>query len=363
MPPKISKTQRWLDLISYLVGRRFPVEVGELMARLPAYAAMKPETARRIFERDKAALLALGIPIAGDEFRGSRSGAEFDGYYLKTHDFFLPYLRIVREARAPKVEEGLLRPGFVTLAPEHLTDAVEALRRVAELPGNPFSDAARTAYAKVVLDLDVTNVREAPVHLVEPPGAAASRATLHALSDALIDRRPVRMRYRGIARRAVTEREVDPYGLLAAGGRWYVIGYDHGAGDIREFRVDRIESLDVQEDGRSGTAPFFEVPEHFSIAHYAHRQAWELGSEAETEVLVRFAFPWSLWAARNAHGEPVRDEADGAAVRRFRVRGRDPFLRWLLSTEAEVEVLEPAAVVGELRALAAAVAALHENGG
>lgn len=38
MPEHISKTQRWLDLITYLVGRHFPVPVEELMERLPAYA-------------------------------------------------------------------------------------------------------------------------------------------------------------------------------------------------------------------------------------------------------------------------------------------------------------------------------------
>jgi len=31
----ISKVQRWLDLIAYLVGRHFPVPVEELMEGLP----------------------------------------------------------------------------------------------------------------------------------------------------------------------------------------------------------------------------------------------------------------------------------------------------------------------------------------
>lgn len=35
MTDKISKTQPWLDLIAFLVGRRVPVTAGELMERLP----------------------------------------------------------------------------------------------------------------------------------------------------------------------------------------------------------------------------------------------------------------------------------------------------------------------------------------
>ena len=38
VPERIKKVQRWLDLIAYLVGRRLPVSVEELMERLPAYA-------------------------------------------------------------------------------------------------------------------------------------------------------------------------------------------------------------------------------------------------------------------------------------------------------------------------------------
>jgi hypothetical protein len=38
MPPSITKTQRWLDLIAYLLGWRLPVSVEEIMEHVPAYA-------------------------------------------------------------------------------------------------------------------------------------------------------------------------------------------------------------------------------------------------------------------------------------------------------------------------------------
>lgn len=56
-----TKTQRLLDLIAFLMGRRVPVTVEEIMEGVPAYAApwrSEDETARasarRAFERDKA---------------------------------------------------------------------------------------------------------------------------------------------------------------------------------------------------------------------------------------------------------------------------------------------------------------------
>lgn len=39
---------------------------------------------------------------------------------------------------------------------------------------------------------------------------------------------------------AVTARRVEPYRLVAMGGRWYLVAYDTGRSDWRSFRVDRL---------------------------------------------------------------------------------------------------------------------------
>jgi predicted DNA-binding transcriptional regulator YafY len=354
----ITKAQRWLDLISYLVGRRYGVEVGELMEQLPAYARMQPDSARRTFERDKAELLEAGIPLRIRQHL--IDGVEERHLYsLETHDFFLPYLKLVEGAEAPREQRGLTKPGTLSLSSAHLTDALHALQRVADLPESPFAAPARSAFAKLALDLDDAGALEgAPVHIAEPPGSEASRALLGLLSDALIDRVSVHMRYRAASGGGeASERVVDPYGLMAQGGRWYLVAHDHGRDGIRQFRVDRIESAEPRE----AAAPFT-VPADFSITTYAHRRAWELGSGGEqTEAVVRFAFPWSLWAERNGYGELITDEPDGAALRRFRVQRTEPFLRWLLSAEAELELIGPPTLAQELHALATAVAALYSD--
>ena len=50
MSDRITKTQRWLDLLAYLVGRRLPVAVDELMERGGRYATMFTVQARRFAE-------------------------------------------------------------------------------------------------------------------------------------------------------------------------------------------------------------------------------------------------------------------------------------------------------------------------
>ena len=125
--------------------------------------------------------------------------------------------------------------------------------------------------------------------------------------------------------------------------------------------MDRIEAAVAEANTKGRRAPMFSIPADFTMSDYAHRQAWELGGEGEVEARVRFRFPWSLWAERNGHGEHERDEAEGASVRRFRVLSSEPFLRWLLSAEAEMELLSPPALVAELSALATAVTRLYDD--
>jgi predicted DNA-binding transcriptional regulator YafY len=77
------------------------------------------------------------------------------------------------------------------------------------------------------------------------------------------------------------------------------------------------------------------------------------------EAHVRFRFPRSLWAERNGHGRLVAEDDDGAQLRSFRIRRRDPFLRWVLSLEGDARVEAPPDLAEAFREMAAAVAALY----
>ncbi|MGD8700651.1 MAG: hypothetical protein PVJ43_15250, partial [Gemmatimonadales bacterium] len=103
MPEKISKAQRWLDLVVFLLRHRLPVTVEQIMENVPGYAgdwATEDETKRanmrRKFERDKDELRALGIPIETVEYTVSYGREELQGYQLKPKQMYLPNLVIQR---------------------------------------------------------------------------------------------------------------------------------------------------------------------------------------------------------------------------------------------------------------------------
>ena len=367
MPRAITKTQRWLDLLAYLVGRRLPVSVDELMERLPAYSAQTNlDSARRVFERDKEELRKAGIPIETVRYSMHYGKEQAEGYRLAARDFYLPYLKLIK---ADQLTASLSSASSaVPLAEEDARDALEALRRLAELSEIPFAEDARSAYAKLALDLRPAAVREEPLLMasIAPPAradtaAAASPAmavpegvTARSLADALQERRRVRFRYHGARRGKSTEREVAPYGIMFTGGHWYLVAQDSARSDIREFRLTRMEALEVGEPGG------YEIPPDFHLRDRLDRQAWELGEpESAVEAQVRFRFPRGLWAERNRFGELVSSEADGSQLRSFSVRQPDAFLRWLLSLEGEAELLEPPVLKEGFQQMAKAVAKVY----
>lgn len=373
----ITKTQRWLDLLAYLIGRRFPVSVEQIMEAVPAYAddwREGDETARRSvrrkFERDKDELRDLGIPLETVPY--SVEGEPQEGYSLARRDFYLPYLRIVGAVRPGEERPAGPAPGASARPPQSGAGALElsasdagaaldALWRAEALPHYPYAAEARSAFHKLSGDFDLESFRRPRVLHLDRPNAEDIGPALRELAEALGARKRVCFEYHGIHRDEATERDVAPYGLVFQGGHWYLVGHDALRDDVRVLRVSRMR--DLSRNRAAPHTPDYEIPEDFRLDDTLGREAWELGSAGEGEVTarVRFRFPLSLWAARNGHGELVETEDDGASVRRFAVRQLHPFLRWVISFEGEAEILAPAELRAGARDMAAEVARRHER--
>lgn len=371
-PEKIQNAQRWLDLVAYLVGRRMPVTVDEIMDNVPAYARkmdgsdVDRESARRMFERDKNGLRDAGIPIESVPLRIDYGATTIDAYELVKTNFHLPYLRIVADATGSEVPQTAGRPPRgarkVDLSVAESRTAFRALDAVARIPNFPLRPEARTAWRKLSFDL------------VPPPGNTAVLYADHAstddlaswtriLTEALLARKTVRFKYHGIHRGTPTDRHVRPYGLLFQHGHWYLVGHDEGREDVRVFRVERMETPTANR--KKQRTPDYEIPEEFSLEEYRDREAWELGSSEDglLRARVRFAFPASLWAERNGLGVLESEDEEGGAVRSFEVRQVDPFLRWILSRRGEARVIEPPELADRVKDMAREVLAVYGDTG
>lgn len=366
MPPQITKLQRWLDLIAFLVGRHLPVSVEDIMDGIPGYASKWVDgsekdraSVRRTFERDKDELRDLGIPVDTVTFRVNYGVEQVEGYRLQRTDFYLPYLKLISDEGGRKASSKPYRLPDVQLSEAEIGFALDALREVSALPSFPFAREARSAMRKIAFDLDIAAAGgdDDSVIYVDRPGADEVRTIVRPLSDALLARKSVRFRYEGIQRGEVTEREVWPYGLFFQYGNWYLVGHDTNRSDIRVFRVGRMGPIEVNP--RAPKTADYTIPGDFRLDSYLRREAWELGTEEPVPVRVLFHFPRSLWAERNHHGTLVATRPEGAAVREFAVQQTNPFVRWLLSMGSDVEVLAPGSLAEELQAMAREVASLY----
>ena len=115
-----------------------------------------------------------------------------------------------------------------------------------ELPGLDDALAAVRAAAGVP-----AGVRAAP----EP-----STTHLGPLRHAVTEQHRVRLRYRGRADAVPRERVVDPWELLLHRGTWYLHAHDLHADDLRTFRLDRIDDVEVTDQPVTVPRPTGDLP-------------------------------------------------------------------------------------------------------
>jgi predicted DNA-binding transcriptional regulator YafY len=187
----------------------------------------------RTLRRYISMLEELGIPITTDRGR-------YGGYSL-VPGFKLPPMMFT-EDEALALSVGLLASrglGLKNLAPA-VASASAKLERV--MPAK-LKRRVRAIDETVVLDLERREATD------------GDAATVSALSSAAQSRERVRLRYVDTTGNP-SDRDIDPYGLARRGGRWYVVGHCHLRRDLRSFRIDRIESVDLLDIPFSRPAGF-----------------------------------------------------------------------------------------------------------
>ncbi|MCP2342293.1 helix-turn-helix transcriptional regulator [Actinomadura rupiterrae] len=108
--------------------------------------------------------------------------------------------------------------------------------------GAPFAGPAGAAMRKLTAvmpreALDSLRLIARQIRLTTTPIPSGVRA---AVEDAVSGHRVLALRY-GDAAGTVSEREVEPAGLLSRHGQWYLIGWCRTRRAVRAFRLDRIQ--------------------------------------------------------------------------------------------------------------------------
>jgi predicted DNA-binding transcriptional regulator YafY len=241
-----------------------------------------------------------------------------------------------------------LRPG-VRLPPLMLSDeeaaAVVFGLVLAEQRGLGGAEGAVTKIARVFPERLMRRVERLRTELSlsgEPDPAPASAETLLLIAEAVRRRRSLKI---GYARRDGTRstREIDPLGLVARRGRWYVPARDRGSGELRTFRADRITRATIGGPAEP-PEPGFDPAAH--VVEMLARLPWAW------EIEVRLDGPVGEIAAR-VPATLAELEADGTGTRlRMRADSLDWVAGVLAGVGADFQVIRPDELREHLQRLA-----------
>ncbi len=181
-----------------------------------------------------------------------------------------------------------------------------------------------------------------------PAEGRVSAMRLLDLGTAVRDGTAVRMRYLDRHGRT-SERTIDPWGVVAHAGRWYVVAHDSRAEDVRLFRVDRIVAVLAAGPATVARPDGFDLRAHVE-AQLVHT-AWTHAVEVELHT--------DLADARRRVPDGLGDLADedGCVVLRVGADDLDGMARVVASLGLDVTVRRPAALRTALAALADRLAA------
>jgi proteasome accessory factor B len=310
------KVERLLNLVICLLNTSRPITAAQIHDIVPGYPE-GDEAFARMFERDKAELRELGIPVTVEAL--SSWDDEF-GYRIRPGDYALPDIELEPdEAAALALAARFWQQASLAGA---ATGALLKLRAA----GVETGDATRTG-----VEVQVTS----------------SEPAFAAVWDAVQQRRPMTFAYQNPQAPAPAERAIEPWGLVSWHGRWYVAGHDRDRGEPRVFRLDRIRG-DVKLIGAGGDVV---RPPDVDIREMVRGR---FGGDTERTARVRVRRDAGVGLRRRATGvSPADGDHDIVEVP---FTSADMLAEEIAEYGADAVLLEPpevrAAVIERLRAAA-----------
>ena len=317
----MNRTDRLVAMVMHLQGRR--------VVRAEELAEHYGISVRTVY-RDIAALGEAGVPVVGEAGVG----------YALVKGYHLPPVMLTAEEAGALFTGGELIKKFTDGSLNTAVD--EALNKLrAILPLERRDHLEHLARGTIIAGTSGG---------VTTADGDARPASLATVQHAVARRRVLAMAYRARETPTDTVREVEPLGVVFYGANWYLVAWCRLRKDLRHFRVDRIQNLELRAE-TFGTREDFSLSRH--IEGYAHH--------GET-------FPAKVWFANGAQERAkaesyatlvAGDVREGGTVFAMLTWSYDWLARWLLSFGEGAEALEPEILRKQVGALALEAARRH----
>jgi proteasome accessory factor C len=312
-PTTAERLGRMLVIVPYLVQHP-----GTSLTDASALFDVPPEQLRR----DLDLLFMSGLPPYGPGDLIDVDVDEDGNVWISMADHFARPLRLTR--------------------PEALAVYLRATELLAT-PGIPDAPALASALGKLRDALGPDTLGDASIEAVV---AGTPPPHLPALRAAAADHERIRIGYTAASTGEASERDVEPEAVFASAGHWYVVAWDLSVEGERVFRADRVSTVE-------GTGVRF-PPRGLEGAGRS------LYTPGDRDVAVRLLLrPAARWVAEYYTTTDVVTRDDGSVEATLPARQTAWVARLVLRLGPDVEVLEPATLRDETRAIAEAALARY----
>jgi predicted DNA-binding transcriptional regulator YafY len=302
-----------------------------------AELARRLEVSERTIHRDMDALSIAGVPVVAE--RGAGGGwALVEGY----------------RTNLTGLNDAEIRSLFTAATPSRLLsdlslDKAADAAHVKLLASLPEASRALAEYARQRIHVDAAGW-----------GSGEERAPhLRTIQEAVWQGRRLHFAYARGCEQPDAELTVDPLGLVAKGGVWYLVASVEG--DVRSYRVSRVRSARLSDEEASR-------PEGFDLAaHWAAsiaRFKTEMPRYFATLRAHKSVVPMLYYAGRFSRVEEASEpDAEGRATVRMRFQFEEDACGLALGFGTKVEVLEPVSLRAKVLEMAKRVAEFYAGRG
>ncbi len=235
---------------------------------------------------------------------------------------------------------------------------------LAFLGGAPFAQDLETAFDKIREALPekslpfLSRIQELFSARPDPWKDYSKKQDVIAnLIDATLHQRQAEIAYYSFNSRRTKSYTVDPYRLVYYRGGLYLYAHAHEYGEVRTFAVERIQRIEVRDEG-------FAVPADFSPSEYARAAFGIFGGPAETVELIFAPVMAGYIRERNWHeSQQLADDPDGSVRLTMEVALGFELKAWIKGFLPHVTVVRPAGLRDEIAKELAAAARVFRTPG
>lgn len=272
--------------------------------------AEKFEISQRTVYRDLRALDEAGVPI------GAEAGV---GYYLIDGYHLPPVMFTPEEAGSMLIAEKLVNSFSDESIKHNFGLASDKIKAV--LP-----ETHREFLGNIGEQIQV-------FHGEETKSSQHTNNFLTRIQQAISEKKCVKIDYLSKSKKELSSRVVEPVGLCFYAFNWHLIAFCRMRNDYRDFRVDRIDKLAIEEDCISENA-------NRTISEY-FEQAWKKQELFYVSVKFKASIIAHISSSRYYYGYYQEVMENELVTMNFAVNDYEYMANWILSLGKNVVSVEP----------------------